>query len=39
MYKCVWMIKFRPEIDPEDVRRRWRTSHAEMALKIPGIRR
>ena len=39
MYKCVWMIKFRPDMDPEEVRRRWRTSHAELALQIPGIRR
>jgi uncharacterized protein (TIGR02118 family) len=39
VYKCVWMIKFRPELDPDEVREKWRTSHAELALKIPGIRR
>ena len=39
MYKCVWMIKFRPELDPDEVREAWRTSHAALALKIPGIRR
>jgi uncharacterized protein (TIGR02118 family) len=39
VYKCVWMIKFRPELDPEEVREAWRTTHAELALKIPGIRR
>lgn len=39
MYKCVWLIKFRPELDPEDVRRAWRTTHGTMALQIPGIRR
>jgi uncharacterized protein (TIGR02118 family) len=39
VYKCVWMIRFRPELDPDEVREKWRTSHAELALKIPGIRR
>jgi uncharacterized protein (TIGR02118 family) len=39
VYKCVWMIKFRSELDPEDVREAWRTTHAALALKIPGIRR
>ena len=39
MYKCVWMIRFRPELDPDAVRLAWRTTHAELALKIPGIRR
>jgi uncharacterized protein (TIGR02118 family) len=39
MYKCVWLIKFRPEVDPEYVRQEWRTSHGQLALKIPGIRR
>src|SRR5688572_31567061 len=39
MYKCVWLIKFRPELDPDYVRREWMTTHAQLALKIPGIRR
>jgi uncharacterized protein (TIGR02118 family) len=39
VYKCVWMIKFRTELDPEEVREAWRTTHAALALKIPGIRR
>ena len=39
MYKCVWLIKFRPELDPEEVRRAWRTTHGELALKVPGIKR
>jgi uncharacterized protein (TIGR02118 family) len=39
MYKCVWLIRFRPELDPEEVRERWRTSHAALALQIPGIKR
>jgi len=39
MYKCVWLIKFRPELDPDEVRRAWRTSHADIALRIPGIKR
>jgi uncharacterized protein (TIGR02118 family) len=39
MYKCVWLIKFRPELDPEYVRREWRTSHGALALKVPGIKR
>jgi uncharacterized protein (TIGR02118 family) len=39
MYKCVWLIKFRPELDPEEVRTRWRTSHGDLALKVPGILR
>ena len=39
MYKCVWMIRFRPELDPETVREAWRTTHAALALKVPGIRR
>jgi uncharacterized protein (TIGR02118 family) len=39
MYKCVWLITFRPELDPEEVRRAWRTSHGALALKVPGIRR
>lgn len=39
MYKCVWMIRFRKDLDPEYVREQWRTSHAALALKVPGIRR
>jgi len=39
VYKCVWMIRFRPERDPEEVRRAWRTTHGELALKVPGIKR
>jgi uncharacterized protein (TIGR02118 family) len=39
MYKCVWMIRFRPELNPDEVRTAWRTTHAELALKVPGIRR
>jgi uncharacterized protein (TIGR02118 family) len=39
VYKCVWLIKFRPELDPEEVRRAWRTSHGALALQVPGIRR
>lgn len=39
MYKCVWMIRFRPELDPDEVRKAWRTSHAALALKVPGIKR
>ena len=39
MYKCVWMIKFRPDLDPEAVREAWRTTHAALALQVPGIRR
>jgi uncharacterized protein (TIGR02118 family) len=33
------MIKFRPELDPEQVRLAWRTTHADIALRIPGIKR
>jgi uncharacterized protein (TIGR02118 family) len=39
MYKVVFLLKFRPELDPEDVRRAWRTTHGELALQIPGLRR
>jgi uncharacterized protein (TIGR02118 family) len=39
MYKCVWLIRFRPDLDPAEVRERWRTSHGALALEVPGIRR
>ena len=39
MYKCVFLIKFRPELDPQEVRQAWRTSHGALALKVPGITR
>jgi uncharacterized protein (TIGR02118 family) len=39
MYKVEWLIKFRPELDPEEVRRAWSTTHGQLALRVPGIRR
>jgi uncharacterized protein (TIGR02118 family) len=39
VYKVVWMLTFRPELDPEEVRAAWRTTHADIALRVPGIRR
>jgi uncharacterized protein (TIGR02118 family) len=39
VYKCVWLIKFRADLDPEEVREAWRTTHAALALNVPGIRR
>lgn len=39
MFKVVWLLKFNPELDPEEARRWWRTDHGAIALKAPGIRR
>lgn len=39
MLKTIWILTFREDLDPDDVRRWWRTSHGELALKVPGIKR
>jgi uncharacterized protein (TIGR02118 family) len=39
MVKVVWLLRFREDMDPEDVRKWWRTDHGALALKVPGLRR
>jgi uncharacterized protein (TIGR02118 family) len=39
MLKVVWLLNFRSDMDPDEVRRWWREDHAALALKAPGIER
>jgi uncharacterized protein (TIGR02118 family) len=39
MVKVIWLLRFREDMDPEDVRKWWRTDHGALALKVPGLRR
>jgi uncharacterized protein (TIGR02118 family) len=39
MIKAVWLLKFRDDVDHDEVRRHWRTTHGQIALRVPGIRR
>jgi uncharacterized protein (TIGR02118 family) len=37
MYKVIWLTKFRPGMDREEVLRWWRGPHAELAAATPGM--
>lgn len=37
MYKVIWLTKFRPDADREEVRRWWKGHHAELAAATPGM--
>lgn len=39
MVKLTWYARFKPGLDREDARRRWREDHGPMCLEVPGIRR
>ena len=39
MIKTMWILTFREDLDPAEVSTWWRTSHGELALKVPGIKR
>jgi hypothetical protein len=39
MIKAMFLIRFRDDVPWPDVSRHWRTSHAQIALKVPGIQR
>ena len=39
MFKVVFLHKFRPDLDPHEVRLWWRTHHGALALKAPGVKR
>ena len=37
MYKVVWLTRFRPDRDPDEMRRWWLEVHGPMFLAIPGV--
>ena len=37
MYKVVWITKFHPDRDPEEMRRWWLEVHGPLFLRIPGV--
>ena len=39
MVKVIFLLKFRPDLDPEAVRRWWRTDHGALALENLGMKR
>ena len=39
MLKAIFLLRFRPDLDHDDVRRWWRTSHGALALKNLGMKR
>ena len=39
MLKVIFLLKFRPDRDPEEVRRWWRSEHGALALKNLGMKR
>jgi uncharacterized protein (TIGR02118 family) len=39
MVKVIFLLKFRPDMDPEEVRRWWRNDHGAIALKNTRMRR
>ena len=39
MIKVIFLLKFRPDKDPEEVRRWWREDHAALALRNRGMLR
>ena len=39
MVKVIFLLKFRRDLDPEEVRRWWRTDHGALALRNTRMRR
>jgi uncharacterized protein (TIGR02118 family) len=39
MIKAVTTFKRRPDVSVEDFRRHWRTTHADLVTRLPGLRR
>jgi uncharacterized protein (TIGR02118 family) len=39
MVKVIFLMKFRDDLDPEEVRRWWRNDHGALALRNMGMRR
>lgn len=39
MVKVIFLLKFRKDLDPEEVRRWWRTDHGALALKNTRMKR
>ena len=39
MVKVIFLMKFREDLDPEEVRRWWRNDHGALALRNMGMRR
>jgi uncharacterized protein (TIGR02118 family) len=37
MYKVIWLTKFRPDLDREEVRAWWKGRHGELAAATPGM--
>ena len=37
MFKMVLVLKFRPDMDPEEVRNWWRNPHGALGLEVPGL--
>lgn len=37
MYKVIWLVKFRKDLDPNDVRGWWREHHSKVAAATPGM--
>jgi uncharacterized protein (TIGR02118 family) len=37
MFKTIWVIKYRADVDPEEALRHWRETHAPLMLELPGV--
>jgi uncharacterized protein (TIGR02118 family) len=37
MYKVIWLTRFRPDMERDEVLRWWRGHHAELAAATPGM--
>lgn len=37
MYKVMWICRFNKSMTREQAREHWRTTHAQLALKVPGM--
>ncbi len=37
MFKVIWLVKFRKDMDPADVRKWWRYDHSKVAADTPGM--
>ncbi len=38
MFKVIWLMKFRDDRDPEEMRKWWLEHHGAIALESPGLR-
>jgi uncharacterized protein (TIGR02118 family) len=37
MYKVIWLVKFRPDMERDEVLRWWRGHHGDVAAQTPGM--